>query len=43
MVSSSLNLQEAELLAILQRLSRDHADDADYRELRSELPTEWPI
>jgi hypothetical protein len=32
-----------ELLEVLARLRREHADDADYRRLRSALPADWPL
>jgi hypothetical protein len=43
MVSSVLNMEVDELLAQLQRLANDCADDPDYRRLRADLPAEWPI
>jgi hypothetical protein len=43
MVSNTLNMTAEELLAVLERLRRDHADDPDYISLRSALPAEWPI
>ena len=43
MVSSVLDMEVDELLAILQRLLSDCADDPDYRHLRADLPADWPI
>ena len=43
MVSSALNMSAEELLEVLGRLRRKHADDPEYQELRSTLPADWPI
>ena len=43
MVSSVLNLSDEELLAALQRIHEESADDPEYQELRASLPSEWPI
>lgn len=43
MVSSVLNIGEEDLLAILQRLGREYADDPEYQALRAQLPAGWPI
>jgi hypothetical protein len=43
MVSSVLNVEDESLLATLQRIAREYADDPEYRELRSQLPADWPI
>jgi hypothetical protein len=43
MVSSVLNVGEEELLASLQRMRREYADDAEYAALRADLPADWPI
>jgi hypothetical protein len=43
MVSNVLNMSDDELLTELQRIRDENADDADYKELRSHLPAEWPI
>ena len=43
MVSSVLNMEPDELLQLLQRFGRDYAEEPDYRELRAELPADWPI
>ena len=42
MVSSSLDMQLDELLATLERL-RASSSDAQYQELRSALPEDWPL
>ena len=43
MVSSALKLELQELLDVLQHLRKEHAGEPDYEELRSVLPSEWPI
>lgn len=43
MVSSVLNIEVDELMALLQRLGSDCADDPEYRRLRADLPAAWPI
>ena len=43
MVSSVLNLSDEDLLEALGRIQRESAADPEYQELRSSLPTEWPI
>jgi hypothetical protein len=43
MVSSSLDMDLEELLAILERLRVEFGDDAEYVEFRSDLPDTWPL
>ena len=43
MVSNVLDLTAEELLARLQRMRREYADDPDYAALRAALPADWPI
>jgi hypothetical protein len=43
MVSNTLNMELKDLLETLERLRRDSRDDAQYRELRSQLPADWPM
>ena len=43
MVSNTIDMDLEELLAVLERLRREHADDPDYRKLRSALPADWPL
>lgn len=43
MVSNSVKMSHKELVAALKRLHAEHADDADYKKLRKDLPKEWPI
>ena len=43
MVSSTLGMALEELLATLERLRTDSGDDAEYQDLRSSLPGEWPL
>jgi hypothetical protein len=43
MVSSVLGKTAEEILAELQVLSVEYADDPEYQELRSHLPDDWPI
>jgi len=43
MVSSAVNMDLDTLLATLERLRAEHADDPEYQKLRSDLPAEWPM
>ncbi len=43
MVSSALDLKEADLRKALRRIKKEHADDPEYKRLRKELPKGWPI
>jgi hypothetical protein len=43
MVSNVLGMDADDLLATLQRLGREYANDPDYTGLRAELPADWPI
>ena len=43
MVSNSLKVSEAELIAALERIRADHAGQPDYLELRATLPADWPM
>jgi hypothetical protein len=43
MVSNVLGIEAAELLATLQRLGRECANDPEYTDLRAALPADWPI
>jgi hypothetical protein len=43
MVSSALDMDLVELLATLGRLRVEHADDAEYQQLRQALPADWPL
>ena len=43
MVSSAVNMSKAELVKALARIKREHADDAEYKELRKEWPKSWPM
>ncbi|HEX8967042.1 MAG TPA: hypothetical protein VF937_04125 [Chloroflexota bacterium] len=43
MVSNALDIDLAELNATLDRLRWAHQDDAEYLELRSALPADWPL
>ncbi len=43
MVSNSLNMELQELLALLETLKNESADDPEYQELRGHLPEEWPL
>ena len=43
MVSSALDMELQELLDTLERLRREFAQDAEYQELRQELPAQWPM
>ena len=43
MVSNTLNIELQELLDTLAGMSRDFSDEPEYRELRADLPQEWPL
>jgi hypothetical protein len=43
MVSSSLDMQVDEVLAILERLRTTSSGDPEYQDLRSALPLDWPL
>jgi hypothetical protein len=43
MVSSAIEMDLQDLLDTLERLRREHAQDADYQKLRSALPADWPL
>jgi hypothetical protein len=43
MVSNSVKMSQKEVIAALKRLRAEHADDAEYKKLRKDLPKEWPI
>ena len=43
MVSNSLNMELQELLALLDSMKNESADDSEYQELRGQLPDEWPL
>ena len=43
MVSSALEMSEAELQRTLARLRVDCAADSDYAMLRQALPEDWPL
>lgn len=43
MVSSTIDMELQDLLETLQRIRREHGDDPEYRELRQELPFDWPM
>lgn len=43
MVSNALNMDLKELLDILERLRRECGQTKEYREIRQELPDDWPM
>ena len=43
MVSNTLDMTNQELLATLERLRVEHGQDSDYQQLRSALPSDWPL
>jgi hypothetical protein len=43
MVSSVLDMNEADLAATLARLRVECASDEDYVKLRAALPEDWPL
>jgi hypothetical protein len=43
MVSNTLGLKLEDLLDALKRLRKKFSKDTDYKEIRRELPKDWPI
>jgi hypothetical protein len=43
MVSNTLKMDLEELVKIAASLRRKYGQDAEYRQLRKELPDDWPI
>jgi len=43
MVSSAIDMDLVELLAVLERLRVEHADDPESEKLRKVLPADWPL
>ena len=43
MVSSAIDMDLVELMATLERLRVEHADDADYQAFRRAFPADWPL
>jgi len=43
MVSNAIDMDLVELLATLERLRVEHAQDQDYVKLRKVLPDDWPV
>jgi hypothetical protein len=43
MVSNTLHMTEREVLAALERLRREAGKTPEYRELREDLPKDWPL
>jgi len=43
MVSNTLKMDLEELVEIAARLRQKYGDDPEYRQLRKELPDDWPI
>ena len=43
MVSNTLKMDLGKLLATLKRLKREFGDTKEYKELRRDLPEDWPI
>ena len=43
MVSNSLKIGQEEVVAALKRLRRERSDDAEYKNLRKDLPKNWPL
>ena len=43
MVSNTLKISQDAVVAVLTRLRDKHADDPEYKKLRQDLPSEWPI
>lgn len=43
MVSNSLDMKLDELLRALKRMAKEYAYDSEYKKLRAELPSDWPL
>ena len=43
MVSSALDMDLQDLLDTLERFRRDYAEDPEYRRLRADRQTDWPM
>jgi hypothetical protein len=43
MVSNAIDMTLVDLLATLERLRVEHAQDEDYVKLRRVLPGDWPL
>jgi len=43
MVSNTLKIDHQELLDTLERLRREFGKSPEYRELRRDLPEDWPL
>ena len=43
MVSNTLGLKLEDLLDALKRLRKNFSKDLDYKEIRRDLPKDWPI
>jgi hypothetical protein len=43
MVSTAIEMAEAELIRELKRIKREHAKDPEYKEFRKAFPKAWPI
>ena len=43
MVSNTLGMEHQDLMALIQRLGAEFADDREYQDLRNNLPADWPI
>ncbi|HVO91628.1 MAG TPA: hypothetical protein VMT22_02255 [Terriglobales bacterium] len=43
MVSNAVKMDEQAVVAALKRLRAQHSDDPHYKQLRKDLPAEWPI
>ena len=43
MVSNAIDMTLVDLLATLERLRVEHADDPEYQKLRKVFPADWPL
>jgi hypothetical protein len=43
MVSNALNLDIEELLDVLRHIKKSFARSPEYKELRQDLPADWPM
>ena len=43
MVSNTLGMEHDDLMSLLKRMGSEFSDDNEYKELRANLPTDWPM
>ena len=43
MVSNTLKMRQEDVIAALKRLRSKHGEDPEYKQLRKDLPKDWPV